>query len=178
MKHILLILCLIVCQTSLRAQSPRIDSLRQCVEEKGMPAKEYLFKCFETADIVRGSTEDFRNMFGLSDPARVYADKVKFYCPRLLCTAGAGAVSLHSERVVKDYPVEPVETVSTVGAGDNFNAGIVYGLLKYDVRRDDLPGLTEADWDAIVRCGLDFSAEACRNLGNSVSPEFAEKHKK
>ena len=133
---------------------------------------------FETADIVRGSTEDFRNMFGLSDPARVYADKVKFYCPRLLCTAGAGAVSLHSERVVKDYPVEPVETVSTVGAGDNFNAGIVYGLLKYDVRRDDLPGLTEADWDAIVRCGLDFSAEACRNLGNSVSSEFAESYKK
>ena len=133
---------------------------------------------FETADIVRGSTEDFRNMFGLSDPARVYADKVKFYCPRLLCTAGAGAVSLHSERVVKDYPVEPVETVSTVGAGDNFNAGIVYGLLKYDVRRDDLPGLTEADWDAIVRCGLDFSAEACRNLGNSGSPEFAERYKK
>lgn len=133
---------------------------------------------FETADIVRGSTEDFRNMFGLSAPARIYADKVKFYCPRLLCTAGAGAVSLHSERVVKSYPVEPVETVSTVGAGDNFNAGIVYGLLKYDVRRDDLPGLTEADWDAIVRCGLDFSAEACRNLGNSVSPEFAERYKK
>ena len=52
MKHILLILCLIACQMDLRAQSPRIDSLRQCVEEKGMPAKEYLFKCFETADIV------------------------------------------------------------------------------------------------------------------------------
>ena len=133
---------------------------------------------FETADIVRGSTEDFRNMFGLSDPARIYADKVKFYCPRLLCTAGAGAVSLHSERVVKSYPVEPVETVSTVGAGDKFNAGLLYGMLRYAVRRDDLPGLTEADWDAIVRCGLDFSAEACRNLGNSVSPEFAEKHKK
>lgn len=61
MKHILLILCLIACQMDLRAQSPRIDSLRQCVEEKGMPAKEYLFKCFETADIVVLGERDHRD---------------------------------------------------------------------------------------------------------------------
>lgn len=133
---------------------------------------------FETADIVRGSTEDFRYMFGISDPTRVFTDKVKFYCPRMLCTAGAGDISLHSEQVMKTYPVPPVKTVSTVGAGDNFNAGVVYGLLTCDIRRADLPTLTEADWDAIVRCGLDFSAEACRNVGNSVSPEFAQTYGK
>ena len=72
----------------------------------------------------------------------------------------------------------PIETVSTVGAGDNFNAGIVYGLLSEGIRRDDLPRLTEADWDAVIRSGMDFSAEACRNLGNSVSLDFAEKRKK
>lgn len=132
---------------------------------------------FEAADIVRGSTEDFRYMFGLSDPARVYADKVRFYCPRLLCTDGANAVSLHTPELAKAYPVAHVETVSTVGAGDNFNAGVVYGLLAYDIRRDDLPGLSEARWDAVVRCALDFSAEACRNLGNSVSPGFASAYK-
>ena len=133
---------------------------------------------FELADIVRGSTDDFRHMFGITDVDRIYTDKVKFYCPRLICTSGPEAVTLHSEQVSKTYPMPPIETVSTVGAGDNFNAGIVYGLLSEGIRRDDLPRLTEADWDAVIRSGMDFSAEACRNLGNSVSLDFAEKRKK
>ena len=92
----------------------------------------------------------------------------------MICTDGSGTVALRAGELNKDYPVKPIETVSTVGAGDNFNAGIIYGLLKNRIRRADLAELTERDWDSIMQCGLDFSAEACRNIGNSVSPEFAQ----
>ena len=44
------------------------------------------------------------------------------------------------------YDIPPLKAVSTVGAGDNFNAGIIYGLLKYDVRYDDLNTIGEAKW--------------------------------
>ena len=64
--------------------------------------------------------------------------------------------------------------VSTVGAGDNFNAGIIYGLLKYDVRRDDLASLNAATWDKVIACGMAFAAEVCRSVGNSISLEFAK----
>lgn len=60
-KRIIFILCAIACQVGLWAQSTRIDSLRQCVEEKGLPAKEYIFKCFETADIVVLGERDHRD---------------------------------------------------------------------------------------------------------------------
>ena len=70
-----------------------------------------------------------------------------------------------------------LKAVSTIGAGDNFNAGVVYGLLKYRVRRADLAELTEADWDAIIRCGMDFSADVCKSVSNSVSKEFAESYR-
>lgn len=131
----------------------------------------------ELADIVRGSTEDFKNMFSIAQPDKVYKDKVKFYCPRMICTDGSGTVALRAGELNKDYPVKPIETVSTVGAGDNFNAGIIYGLLKNRIRRADLTELTERDWDSIMQCGLDFSAEACRNIGNSISPEFARAYR-
>ena len=131
----------------------------------------------ELADIVRGSTEDFKNRFGIAQPDKVYKDKVKFYCPRMICTDGSGTVALRARELNKDYPVKPIETVSTVGAGDNFNAGIIYGLLKNRIRRADLTELTERDWDSIMQCGLDFSAEACRNIGNSISPEFARAYR-
>ena len=62
-----------------------------------------------------------------------------------------------------------------LGAGDNFNAGVVFGLLKYRIRRDDLDELSEDDWDHVIRCGKDFSADVCMSLNNSISKEFAAK---
>lgn len=132
---------------------------------------------FEYADILRGSTEDFQNMFRQPDADKVYSNHVGFYCPNFICTDADGDVRLRTKRVCKDYPVTPLKAVSTIGAGDNFNAGVVYGLLKYRVRRADLAELTEADWDAIIRCGMDFSADVCKSVSNSVSKEFAESYR-
>lgn len=132
---------------------------------------------FEYADILRGSTEDFQNMFRQPDADKVYSNHVGFYCPNFICTDADGDVRLRTKHVCKDYPVTPLKAVSTIGAGDNFNAGVVYGLLKYRVRRADLAELTEADWDAIIRCGMDFSADVCKSVSNSVSKGFAESYR-
>lgn len=132
---------------------------------------------FEYADILRGSTEDFQNMFRQPDADKVYSNHVGFYCSNFICTDADGDVRLRTKHVCKDYPVTPLKAVSTIGAGDNFNAGVVYGLLKYRVRRADLAELTEADWDAIIRCGMDFSADVCKSVSNSVSKEFAESYR-
>ena len=66
--------------------------------------------------------------------------------------------------------------VSTIGAGDNFNAGIIYGLLKYNVRRCDLDTLPEETWSRIIRCGIDFATEVCGSYDNYISKEFAESY--
>ena len=128
---------------------------------------------FEYADIVRGSTEDFGHMFGMTDADKVYQHKIGFYCPRFICTNGGESLSLRTRTLTKNYPVEPLQTVSTIGAGDNFNAGLVFGLLKNRVRRDDLDELTEADWDKIIASGMSFSKEVCTSLDNYISKEFA-----
>lgn len=127
---------------------------------------------FEYTDILRGSAEDFYNMFGEEDAAKVYRQRVGFYCRRFLCTDAGKDVRLFAGDFRKSYPVPPIETVSTIGAGDNFNAGVVYGLLRNRIRRTDLDALSESDWDDIVRCGLAFSADVCRQVGNSVSQEL------
>ena len=81
---------------------------------------------------------------------------------------------MYSRTLTKHYAIDPVTPVSTIGAGDNLNAGILYGLIKYRIRRDDLDHLTEHDWDQIVRCGLDFSADTCLSADNYISREFAQ----
>ncbi|MBR5846465.1 MAG: carbohydrate kinase [Bacteroidaceae bacterium] len=132
-----------------------------------------LIENLEYADIVRGSDEDFEVLFRLSAGDKVFREKIDFYCPRLIYSRGAQGVELYSRTLAKQYPIEPIVPVSTIGAGDNLNAGILYGLIKYRIRRDDLAHLTERDWDEVIRCGLRFSAETCRHTDNYVSREFA-----
>ena len=114
-------------------------------------------------------------MYGLNDTDKIYKDKIQFYCPNFICTAGAEQIALRTKNFRKDYPIEPLNAVSTIGAGDNFNAGLIYGMLKYDVRYRDLNGLNEEIWDKIIGYGKGFAAEVCKSFNNSVSKEFAEK---
>lgn len=130
---------------------------------------------FEYADIVKGSDEDFEVLYGITEGCTVFKEKIDFYCPRLIYSRGSQGVDLYSRTLTKRYPIEPVIPVSTIGAGDNLNAGILYGLIKYRIRRDDLDYLTEYDWDNIIRCGLEFSANTCRQADNYISREFAAK---
>lgn len=127
----------------------------------------------EYADIVRGSDEDFENLFGKTDTSRVYEEHIRFYCKRFISTHGAQGVDLHTDDSRRHFDVPAIRPLSTIGAGDNFNAGIIYGLLKYNVRRQDLPTLPSETWEKIIRCGIDLASEVCQSYHNYVSTEFA-----
>ncbi len=152
-------------------------NFRSTHKDEALKLAPALIENLEYADIVRGAEQDFANMYnGLTDVDRIYKNKIQFYCPNFLCTAGGKSVSLRTNTLSKEYEVRQLEAVSTVGAGDNFNAGIVYGLLKSDIRHQDLDRIREQDWDNIIQYGIDFSANVCMSLSNSVSEEFAKKH--
>ena len=128
----------------------------------------------EFADIVRGSKEDFEIMYNKKDADSVYRAQISFYCKNFIYTQGAEKVELRGVGDINlQYSVKPTETVSTIGAGDNFNAGFVYGLMKYDITRDMLEqGLSVAQWSAIVDEAQQFAANVCQSIHNSVDVEF------
>lgn len=130
----------------------------------------------ELADVVRGSTEDLENLFENADPDLMYEKEISFYCKNMLCTAAGGDIRLITPSLRKHIAVPRVETVSTIGAGDNFNAGIVFGLVREGIRRDSLANLSEAQWDRIIRCGTDLAVAVCQSYHNSISPEFAQRY--
>lgn len=134
---------------------------------------EALIENLEFADIVRGSLDDFNYLYDMTDAGKIYSEKIKFYCPNFIFTSGDGNVRLFTANGNESYPVKKVDVVSTVGAGDNFNAGVVYGLSAIDARRDTLSALGKEDWDRIISCGLDFSAHACTLIENYVDKEWA-----
>lgn len=134
----------------------------------------------EMADIVRGSSEDFEILFRQHDADTVYRSQIAFYTKKFIYTRSADPVEVRGDSgFSKQYPVLPTETVSTIGAGDNFNAGFIYGLIKNGITHQHIDqGLTESQWDALVSSALCFSAECCRDIYNYVSVEYGEKMRK
>lgn len=126
------------------------------------------------ADIVRGSVDDFEVLYRKQDPETIYKAEISFYCKRFICTRGAQpAVVLADGGVVGEYPVDTTDTVSTIGAGDNFNAGFIYGLLRHGITRDHLDrGLTQQQWDGLIADALAFAAESCKSIYNYISVDF------
>ena len=133
----------------------------------------------EMADVVRGSNEDFSILFKHHDADSVYRTDISFYCHNFIYTQGSEPVEVRAEGGINcQYPVGNTQTVSTIGAGDNFNAGFVYGLIKYGITKDDIQrGLTREQWDKLVECAQMFSCECCKSLNNYISKEFGEKLK-
>ncbi|MBQ2128235.1 MAG: carbohydrate kinase [Prevotella sp.] len=133
----------------------------------------------ELADVVRGSHEDFDVMFHSKDADVVYRSQISFYCKKFVYTQGRLPLVLRAEDGFrKEYPVSAIDVVSTIGAGDNFNAGFVYGIIKHGITRAMVTdGLTEAQWDQLIGCAQAFSADCCKSINNYVSTEFGDKMK-
>lgn len=130
---------------------------------------------FELADIVRGSTEDLMTVYGRSDAEAVFRANIAFYCQNLICTDASRPVRLFTrEGDGKAYPVaSTAQPVSTVGAGDSFNAGFLFALLRHGVTKEMIArGLSLDLWDALIASALQFAAESCRDIYNYVSKEF------
>lgn len=134
---------------------------------------------FELADIIKGSSEDFEIMYNKKDADSVYRAQIDFYCKNFVYTQGSNPIEFRAKGgLSKQYPVVATKTVSTIGAGDNFNAGFVYGLLKYGVTRNMLDeGVDETIWNNVINEAQQFAANVCGSINNSVDIDFGDKKK-
>lgn len=151
-------------------------NFRKAHQADVMKVTPNLIDNLEYADIVRGSKEDFEVLYKKDSAERVYRAETSFYCKRFIYTDGPNPVSVFSNNGFhKEYVMPKTETVSTIGAGDNFNAGFIYGMIKYGVTRDDVEqGLSEEVWDKLIATATAFSADCCKDIFNYISKEFGQ----
>ena len=126
----------------------------------------------QTAAIIRGSDEDFRNIFGSKNADEAW-NVVSKYCNCLVYTANAEGVYVRTTGFSGRFPVKSIKPVSTIGAGDNFNAGMIAAIYKNSITRNQLDKIGEGEWSKIVSMGVDFASEVCMSYENYISREFA-----
>ena len=133
-----------------------------------MPAIEQNF-CQST--IVRGSADDFEVLFSTRDARDIYKMYISKYCKYLICTAGAGRIMVCTPTACHEFQAPPIDNVvSTVGAGDSFNAGFACALIWEGILPEDLPGLGREAWQRLVATACRFAGETCRSKENYIKP--------
>jgi len=123
--------------------------------------------------IVKGSNEDMEIIFGQNDPQKLrqineLKDKT------LIITRGAEGAVVDTPGYNSFFPARKIEVVSTIGAGDNFNAGLIYGLINQEVSPANISKLAGTQWEKIISFAMGFASNVCMSYENYISPEFAE----
>ena len=136
--------------------------------------KPLIMDNIRSADIIRGSDEDFNTIFKVKNPDEVWKvinDPKKI----LIHTTSQKGVTLLTHKLRKEYPVHKIIPLSTIGAGDNFNAGIIHSLYQNKISRKTILDLSIRDWDNIIVSGIAFGTMACLTMENYLTKEEVDR---
>jgi fructokinase len=125
----------------------------------------WILENISMADLVRGSDEDFRTIFNAESALQAWNAVNKAGCSSLVYTKGGEGVEVLANGFSKSYHVPEIEPVSTIGAGDAFNAGIIYEMLGGEKT-------TKGIEDRMIASGIRFSTEVCQSYDNYISAEL------
>jgi fructokinase len=126
---------------------------------------------FRQSTIVRGSADDFDIMFASRDARVIYNRYIGQHCKYFICTAGAKRITVCTPTGCYDFQAPPIDNVvSTVGAGDSFNAGFACALIWEGIMQEDIPSLDREAWQRLVATACRFAGETCRSKENYIAP--------
>ncbi len=140
-------------------------NIRMAEQLSDKTRRQALFANLKIADIIKGSDEDFGAVFGEQTPED-YVAALQQINPEavIFVTLGErGALAAHRSRLIRK-PARKTEVVSTIGAGDGFNAGVIARMVQEKLKRKEIPDRLEACLDS----GIAFSAAVCRSKDNYI----------
>jgi fructokinase len=137
--------------------------------------RSLIIENIQLANLVRGSDEDFEIIFGAKDAGEAWT-AINEFCPVLVYTSSTEGVYVRTPGFSGKFQVRKITPVSTIGAGDNFNAGMITAIYNNGITRDELDKMGEEKWKRIVSAGVDFATDVCMSYENYISLAFANKY--
>jgi 2-dehydro-3-deoxygluconokinase len=94
-------------------------------------AKEKLSKFLPYVDIILTGAEEAELLLGVNDQGKMIEKFKEFGISYIIIKQGdKGSVGYNNGELIESAPVKPRKVVDTVGAGDGFDAGFIYGILN------------------------------------------------
>ena len=136
----------------------------------------YVKENISLASITKGSDEDFINLFNTDNPQKIYDIIRSFGAKILIMTANSKGVDVITPSFNKHYYVREIDPISTVGAGDSFNAGLIQALHEKCITSNQLLDLDEKSWDYLINTAILFAESVCMSFDNCIAIDFATKY--
>jgi len=116
------------------------------------------------SDIIKGSDEDMTNIFGDND-LQTQLRNIRDINRNALIIITLGPDGVIADYNGKQIKLSAMETnvISTIGAGDAFNAGIIYALFNTSTEK------RFNNIEPLLKSGLRFSARVCASKDNYIS---------
>lgn len=137
--------------------------------------KPMIIENMQMASLIRGSDEDFINIFGVNNADEAW-ELVKNYCNCLVYTSSTDAVYVRTKTFSGKFPIKSITPVSTIGAGDNFNAGMITSIYRNNIERDQLATLGIYEWKNIIETAVEFATHVCMSYENYIGLAFARRY--
>ena len=140
---------------------------------KNSEAYSYVCENCNYADIVHFSDEDAQAIFGISDVNEVFLELKKTNVKVLVFTQNKNDVIVKTNKETFFYNVPQITPVSTIGAGDTFNAGLLHYISKRHVTKGDLDSISSDFFDEAIPFAISCAGNVCRSIDNYVDVQFA-----
>jgi len=124
---------------------------------------ELALERMQQSHIIKLSDEDLESM-------NLDIDSLRKKLPGryLIVTQGGKEVLFFSDELNLKVQPQKIYPVSTIGAGDGFNAGLIDALYKNNINTHTLNKMSANDWEAVIRKGNKVAAEVCRRKENYI----------
>jgi fructokinase len=135
--------------------------------------KDLILENISLSSMVRGSDEDFELIFSCTNADETFKIIRDAGCKFLVYTRGNKSVEFRSDKFRFTLKVSEIKPVSTIGAGDSFNAGLMYYLFKKGIKTTRLPDMDESNWKEVIGIAVSFGSHVCQRFDNYISKDFA-----
>lgn len=143
-------------------------NVRQAYLNSG--TRKYIFENIKMAKIIKGSIEDFQLLFDTIQSHEIHQNLKKINPEAILIiTTGKNPVKLYLKDAEYQFKVPEIKPVSTIGAGDTINAGVIYGLLQHLNHISEVDRISAADWKKIINYTIEMAIEVCLSNDNYIS---------
>jgi fructokinase len=127
-------------------------------------SRNQIFEMIAKSDIVKGSDEDFTYIFQNNNQLDIIR-KLEEQGSLFFLTSGKNGVEVIYRGIIEHYPIPDIVPVSTIGAGDNFNVGIIHALLSKQIT---MP-YNQESLSAMAEGGIKLAAEVCLRTENYIA---------
>ncbi|MCL2328957.1 MAG: PfkB family carbohydrate kinase [Bacteroidetes bacterium] len=139
------------------------DPNMRALLQKNSAEYEAVFENFTHSQIVRVSNDDCLNIWGHCNTELIYSELQTFGVKLFVCTYSSEKVEVFTAHGCQTFGVPPIQTLSTVGAGDTFNAGLLHCL---NSAQQEIAKLSPEFYNLAIPFAIHCAAQVCCSFDN------------